>query len=166
MVYKKILVGIDRSPLGDAVFEQALSIASLEKANLMLFSSVPIENTSMGSYTNLYGEELVNFSQAIQEQLQEEMNALTKWLAEYEKKAAQQGISAQSELRMGSPESSLRELAITWGADLIVVGRRGRKGLAEVLLGSVSNYIVHHAPCSVLVVQGIPTSTDPTTENN
>ncbi len=39
------------------------------------------------------------------------------------------------------------------GADLIVLGRRGRTGLAEALLGSVSNYVLHHAPCSVLVVQ-------------
>jgi phage terminase large subunit GpA-like protein len=33
-----------------------------------------------------------------------------------------------------------------------MVGHRGRTGLSEFLLGSVSNYVMHHAPCSVLVV--------------
>ncbi|WP_442949349.1 universal stress protein [Nostoc sp.] len=43
---------------------------------------------------------------------------------------------------------------MSWGADLIVLGRRGLKGFAELLAGSVSNHVVHHSPCSVLVVQG------------
>jgi nucleotide-binding universal stress UspA family protein len=41
-----------------------------------------------------------------------------------------------------------------WHADLIVMGRRGVSGMHELFLGSVSNYVTHHAPCSVLVVQG------------
>ncbi|MEY3330640.1 MAG: hypothetical protein RLZZ115_3525 [Cyanobacteriota bacterium] len=40
-----------------------------------------------------------------------------------------------------------------WGADLVIVGRRNRSELAELFLGSVSNYVVHHVKCSVLVVQ-------------
>ncbi|MEO0350033.1 MAG: universal stress protein, partial [Cyanobacteria bacterium P01_A01_bin.15] len=42
-----------------------------------------------------------------------------------------------------------------WNADLIMMGRRGRSGFSELLLGSVSNYVMHHAPCSVLTVQGV-----------
>ena len=49
----------------------------------------------------------------------------------------------------------MRESSQNWEADLIVIGRRGHQGLSEILLGSVSNYVVHHAPCSVLVVQGV-----------
>ncbi|CCQ49032.1 hypothetical protein CWATWH8502_2292 [Crocosphaera watsonii WH 8502] len=37
--------------------------------------------------------------------------------------------------------------------DVIVMGHRGISGLQEFFLGSVSNYVLHHAPCSVLIVQ-------------
>jgi len=54
---------------------------------------------------------------------------------------------------MGDPGRWIRDLAHSWEADLIVLGRRGLTGVAEMFLGSVSNYIVHHVGCSVLVVQ-------------
>jgi nucleotide-binding universal stress UspA family protein len=56
------------------------------------------------------------------------------------------------EVIQGSPEREIVELAETWGASLIVVGSHGR-GFWGRLLGSVSDAVVHHAPCSVLVVR-------------
>jgi nucleotide-binding universal stress UspA family protein len=40
------------------------------------------------------------------------------------------------------------------GADLLVVGCRGHRGLAEAMLGSVGQYCVHHAPCPVVIMRG------------
>jgi nucleotide-binding universal stress UspA family protein len=65
-----------------------------------------------------------------------------------------QGIMAESSYQTGDPGTNICDLARSWGADLIVLGRRGLKGFAELLAGSVSNHGVHHAPCSVLVAQG------------
>ena len=42
------------------------------------------------------------------------------------------------------------------GADLLVVGCRGHSGLTATVLGSVSQYCVHHAPCPVVIVRGKP----------
>ena len=50
----------------------------------------------------------------------------------------------------GSAASALLKTAK--GADLIVVGSRGRGGFAGLLLGSVSQQVVQHAPCPVVVV--------------
>jgi nucleotide-binding universal stress UspA family protein len=52
----------------------------------------------------------------------------------------------------GNPDEQIVELAREWGADLIVVGSHGR-GFWGRLIGSVSDAVVHHAPCSVLVVR-------------
>jgi nucleotide-binding universal stress UspA family protein len=51
----------------------------------------------------------------------------------------------------GQPADALLEQAA--GADLIVVGRRGLGGFKSLLLGSVSQQVVHHAACPVVVVQ-------------
>lgn len=53
----------------------------------------------------------------------------------------------------GSAEREIVEEAEKWGADLIVVGSHGYGFWERMFLGSVSNAVVHHAPCSVLVVR-------------
>ena len=53
----------------------------------------------------------------------------------------------------GSPGRTICHLAWSWQADLIIVGNQGRSRIGELLLGSVSNYVLHHAPCSVLTVK-------------
>lgn len=160
MKYKKILVALDRSPQSDLVFEQALEIAKTEEAALMLFYCVPLETQRVGLYADVYGGELLNFSKEMQTLFKQEKEEARKWLVDYCQKATKQGVSTQWNLKVGDAGSRIRELATLWDADLIVLGRRGRRGLAEIVLGSVSNHVVHHAPCSVLVVQGIEPSED------
>jgi nucleotide-binding universal stress UspA family protein len=62
------------------------------------------------------------------------------------------GISADIGLPAGNPGQQICEMAHKWGADLILLGRRGLPEEKEYLLTSVSNYVLHHAPCAVLVV--------------
>jgi nucleotide-binding universal stress UspA family protein len=57
-----------------------------------------------------------------------------------------------SDILRGSPEQKIVEEAKRWKADMIVVGCHGR-GFWGRMLGSVSDAVVHHAPCSVLVVR-------------
>lgn len=58
-----------------------------------------------------------------------------------------------TEVLFGSPESRIVETAEETGTDLIVMGSHGYKSWERLLLGSVSNSVVHHAPCSVMVVR-------------
>jgi nucleotide-binding universal stress UspA family protein len=53
-----------------------------------------------------------------------------------------------------TPHWTLLRKAVDWRADLIVVGSHGRSALARVLLGSVSQQVLHHAPCSVRIARG------------
>ncbi len=53
----------------------------------------------------------------------------------------------------GDPASSICGLAAELGVQAIVLGTRGRGGLTRALLGSVSDYVVRNAPCSVIVTR-------------
>jgi nucleotide-binding universal stress UspA family protein len=69
------------------------------------------------------------------------------------KKFTEQNVTITTEILHGSPESRIVETAEEFGADLIVVGSHGYNRWERLLLGSVSDSVVHHAPCSVLVVR-------------
>lgn len=58
----------------------------------------------------------------------------------------------KTEVLSGHPAQAIVDRAEKWQADLIVVGSHGR-GFWGRLLGSVSDGVAHHAPCSVLVVR-------------
>lgn len=62
-------------------------------------------------------------------------------------------LSVTSEVLFGSPESRIVETAEESGTDLIIVGSHGYSRWERLLLGSVSQSVVHHAPCSVMVVR-------------
>jgi len=59
-----------------------------------------------------------------------------------------------SETLRGLPKESIVAEAEKWGADLIVVGSHGYKGLTRLWLGSVSHAVATHAKCSVEIVRG------------
>jgi nucleotide-binding universal stress UspA family protein len=54
---------------------------------------------------------------------------------------------------VGEPRAAILDTAKTWGADLIVLGSHGRRGLDRFLLGSVSEAVAIHAHCSVEVIR-------------
>ena len=66
------------------------------------------------------------------------------------------GVSLESVLRQGAPDEEIEALAKSMGADLIVIGTHGRRGLARALLGSVAEKVVRMAPCPVLTIHGPP----------
>src|SRR5207244_12901392 len=61
-----------------------------------------------------------------------------------------EGVDVERSVIEDSPARALREAA--QDADLVVVGTRGLGGVSGLLLGSVSQQVVHHAPCPVVVV--------------
>ena len=89
---------------------------------------------------------------------QEESEELTKTgqgrLDEQVRKLKAAGGSvAQAHLRVGRPEAEITALAEEIGAGLIVVGSRGLGGIRRAMMGSVSDSVVRHAHCPVMVVR-------------
>ena len=155
-MFNKILVAIDRSAASRKVFEAAMFLAKTSGADLMLLHVLSSEERNFPTPTIYSGLEYDPFAPSLVEAYQE------RWL-EFEQQglemlrgtaeeAIKAGINAEFTQSMGNPGRIICDLAQTWSADLVVVGSRGRTGLKEIFLGSVSNYVTHHAPCSVLIV--------------
>jgi nucleotide-binding universal stress UspA family protein len=66
--------------------------------------------------------------------------------------------SVKSQVLAGASSKILIDTALSWPADLIVMGSRGRRGLTRLLLGSVSQKVLLEANCSVLVIRNNPTT--------
>ncbi|MDB9315172.1 universal stress protein [Spirulina sp. CS-785/01] len=156
MTFQKILVPLDRSANTEMVFEKALALAKENHSSLLLLHSL---DWDFGGHLATFNEIEADvdlsggFTQSLEEKVQEELQDFRTWLKPYHQKALEAGLEAEMQCKIGHPGPLIRELAKTWGADLIVMGRRGRSGLTEVLLGSVSNYVLHHVHCSVCVIQ-------------
>jgi nucleotide-binding universal stress UspA family protein len=64
------------------------------------------------------------------------------------------GLAATFEWRRGSPAARILELARESGTDVIVVGSRGHSAIRDRVLGSITQRVLRHAPCSVLCARG------------
>lgn len=87
---------------------------------------------------------------------------IEKWLDQAEhlvkesaKSLESAGFRATATVKEGDAKNQILEYADEWRPDLIMVGSHGRKGINRFLLGSVSEAIVRHAPCSVQIVRPI-----------
>lgn len=63
------------------------------------------------------------------------------------------GFRVTSSVVAGDARTLILENAVDWRPDVIVLGSHGRKGLQRFFLGSVSEAVAHHAPCSVYIVR-------------
>lgn len=74
-------------------------------------------------------------------------------VAEAEKSLRAAGYKVVTLVEEGEPRTAIVDYAAKVKADLIVMGSHGRRGLPRIFLGSVSEYVARHAPCSVQIVR-------------
>ncbi|MEM9218792.1 MAG: universal stress protein [Cyanobacteria bacterium P01_F01_bin.150] len=148
MMIKKILVALDYSDTCDSVLDQAIALTQATQASLNILNVLaPVMDNSI-TYSPYSDQDWAAYVQ----QYRETETARFNRLKSSADKAKAVGIKTELTQEIGSPGRAICTLAKSWDSDLIIVGSHGRKGLSEMLLGSVSNYVMHHAPCSVLVV--------------
>jgi nucleotide-binding universal stress UspA family protein len=163
---QKILVALDRSDQAAHVFETALTLAKATGASLLLFHVLSSEDETCPHFPVFIGapyplsgvsSNVFEVYQDLWQQYEEQGLAM---LRSYAATALAAGVSTEFRQQAGNANHLICELARAVNSDLIVLGRRGYAGLNELILGSVSNYVLHHSACSVLVVQAINSTTE------
>lgn len=142
--YRVILVGIDGSSQAKEAFDKAIAVAKRNDAKIVI--TTVIEN-------RLYGN--MGYALTSADLLQTETNRAKTMLDEFEAYAKSQGITnIENVLAFGSPKVLLaEELPKEHHVDLIMVGQSGLTAVEKFMMGSVSSFVIRHAPCDVLVVR-------------
>ena len=153
-MYSKVLVALDETQLSVRAFKQSLSIAKAFDAELMLLNVVsPLEARYQNTVSLIgsgYGGNGTN--ETAEAEWQELVTNRLDYLQSLVNEAEDVGVQTDLIQEIGQPAQQICESAKEWQADLIVIGSHGRKGLNELIVGSVSNYVSHHVPCAVLLV--------------
>ena len=135
----KVLVALDGSKCSDAVLDHCLKCYWPEDTKFKVVSVVDFFEPLPALEAIKKGEieKAQNIAEAGAARLMEKFPSL----------------SASFKVLDGYVKHQLIEAATEWPADLIVVGSHGRTGFSKLLLGSVSQAIINHSPCSVRVVK-------------
>lgn len=132
----KIVVGYDGSQSAHRALRRAAGLGP-NGITVTVVSAVPLDVTSLGPEP-AEPSELAERARQLEEAL--------RFLNE-------RGIKAGGVESEGNPADVILEEAKRVGADLVVVGTGGKNAVERFVLGSVSDKVVHRAPCDVLVVR-------------
>jgi nucleotide-binding universal stress UspA family protein len=140
MAFKHVLVGTDFNECSDAAIKYAVEIAARYGAALTLVHAFDLPY----AYASPFLGDLTKASQdAAQGRLAKVLEPIRSRLP-----------SATGLVRCGSPWEQILEVAREQGADLIVVGSHGRKGVPRALLGSIAEKVLRLSTVPVLTVRG------------
>ena len=144
---RKILVATDFSESSRAALEQAAELARALNASLELIHVWEIP-------AFLPGELLVSDGTAQASLMAMVQNRANQRMATLVAEAEHEGIHLNAiSCVLGIPHASIVDAATAGQHDLVVLGSHGRTGLTRVLLGSVAERVVRHAPCTVVVAR-------------
>jgi nucleotide-binding universal stress UspA family protein len=143
----RILISTDGSEFSRAAVEKCFQIiVEPEKTAIKIVSVFEVIEPMDISISPEFSQELESAARKKAEEFAEQAAARVK------ERFPQVDLTTQ--VSLGAPDERLIEAAKEWAADLIIIGSHGRGFWGRMLLGSITDSLVHHAPCSVLVVRG------------
>ena len=154
-MFEKILIAIGNSAESQMVLGSGLTLAEKLGAKVLLLHVMsPLTSTSFsplvgGMFSIVNDIALEQYTKELKESRQEGLEQLQA----YAEQAKEREIDVEISQNLGDSGKMICEVAKNWAADAIVRGRNQKSMLNEIWLGSTSNYVLHHAPCSTLVIQ-------------
>ncbi|MGL4624691.1 MAG: universal stress protein [Culicoidibacterales bacterium] len=153
-LYKRVIVGIDTSETSMRAFERGVAFARESHAELVLMSAVHLTTDAeiAGPIMNEVG-----FSQMVVQSNEINQAAIARrkeYVEKLVKQAREAGVEMVSvEVELAQAVDLLLETYDDYDQTLIVLGATNKKGIQSILLGSVSKFVVAHAPCDVFIVR-------------
>ena len=137
--FKKILVPLDGSKYSEKALNRACELVEVFNSKLVLLyvaeKSTPVNLLDRKEYMDLirkFGKKTLERANQVVEK---------------------KNMSCKTILKEGNIVSNIEKVVKTENCDLIIVGNKGLGAVGRFLLGSVSNKLAQHAPCSVLIVK-------------
>ena len=143
----KVLLAIDGSSYSTAAVELVATRPWTPDTIVRVLMAVEPIMQPPDPWNSMVGVEALEFAR---KELTSQAEQLVKNVAETLRKT---GLMVETEVSNGDARSIIVDQAEEWSADLVVVGSHGYTGLKRLLLGSVAQSVVSHAPCSVEVVR-------------
>jgi nucleotide-binding universal stress UspA family protein len=145
----KILLATDGSKEAQLAFASAADLSEITGSELhvVYVGHMPLVSYESPGATTLDPDLLGRMQESA------EQEARTKLDEQVQRVGQTGGEVAEIHARLGKPDAEIVGLADELGAGLIVLGSRGLGSLRRVLMGSVSDSVVRHAHCPVLIVR-------------
>jgi nucleotide-binding universal stress UspA family protein len=137
---RQIVLATDLGPASEAATDEAFRLAAALQASLLAVSVIDPQTLLLpgGRFRSRIDQERARLEAAA---------------AELVLRGRRDEVQTSFLIWEGDPAESIVDAARSERADVIVVGSHGRGALGRALIGSVSDQVVRHAPCPVLVVR-------------
>jgi nucleotide-binding universal stress UspA family protein len=135
---RKILLATDGTQYSEGAIREAINFS--KKCSSKLYAVYVIEAvTDYEAFSPQKIDDALEFS-------------ASRNLESVKARALNEGLDCETIISTGDPHQCIVDEAAKRKADMIVIGRRGRTGLAKLLMGEVAAKVIGHAPCKTLVV--------------
>jgi nucleotide-binding universal stress UspA family protein len=143
-LFEKILVPVDGSRYSLNAVRWAIRLAGIHQSRVRLLHVLDV----------MAVDHLVSFCKKKRESICEELrNSAQGFLKDMEEEAIRAAIALEIVIKEGVPHEVILQESSSWGADLIVIGKLGRRGVSHILLGSVAERVIDFSEVPVLAVK-------------
>lgn len=147
---KKILIPVDGSVASEKAAKKAVEIGKLINAELSFVTVVNTPSDAKYSYFGMNVEQafIANCEEMLESLIREENKMLDILIRNLDCG----DLVTTKRVVVGKAPAEIVKIATDENFDIIVMGRRGLSGMERIFLGSVTQKVISHAPCPVMVV--------------
>ncbi|OGQ82682.1 MAG: hypothetical protein A3F90_19235 [Deltaproteobacteria bacterium RIFCSPLOWO2_12_FULL_60_19] len=138
---KKILAPTDMSELSQGGVRYALDLARRVGAQVTVYHVVSTDELMQQELGGPLSQILERYEQGLQKFLDEHFSDILPL------------VEVRTKVEIGAPDDNIVQEAEKEGMDMVVLSTHGRTGLSHILVGSVTERVVRHAPCPVLSIR-------------